>query len=50
MDFQTTETARMRAPKRRSDVLKLLLMTGLSVQAWGVLMGVSLIVLNLTHH
>jgi len=47
MDFQTTEATR-RLPKRRSDVLKLLLLAGLSVQAWGMLMGVSLIVLNLT--
>jgi hypothetical protein len=33
--------------KGRSDALKLLLIAGLSVQAWGVLMGLSLIVLNI---
>ncbi|HWU50197.1 MAG: hypothetical protein ACTHLA_14465 [Asticcacaulis sp.] len=48
MDFQTVEAVKTRAPKRRSDALKLLLLAGLSVQAWGMLMGVSLIVLNLT--
>ncbi|HEX7799511.1 MAG TPA: hypothetical protein VF402_04120 [Asticcacaulis sp.] len=49
MDFQTIDATRTRAPKRGADALKLLLLTGLSVQAWGMLMGVSLIVLNLTH-
>jgi hypothetical protein len=31
----------------RPDALKLVLIAGLSVQAWGVLMGLGLIVLNL---
>jgi hypothetical protein len=38
-----------KASKGRPDALKLLLIAGLSVQAWGVLMGLSLIILNLTH-
>ncbi|MDI7774920.1 hypothetical protein [Asticcacaulis sp. EMRT-3] len=50
MDFQTTEAMKTRAPKRRSEALKLLLMAGLSVQAWGILMGLSLMVLNFTQH
>ncbi len=38
-----------RASKGRPEGMKLLLIAGLSVQAWGFLMGLSLIILNLTH-
>ncbi len=37
------------APKARPEGMKLLLIAGLSIQAWGFLMGLSLIILNLTH-
>ncbi len=50
MDNQAIHTAKLRAPKGRQDALKLLLIAGLSVQAWGVIMGLGLIVLNLTAH
>jgi hypothetical protein len=35
--------------KGRPDAMKLLLIAGLSVQAWGVLMGLGLLILNFTH-
>lgn len=34
---------------RRPEALKVLLWAGLSVQVWGVVMGLGLIILNLTH-
>ncbi len=34
---------------KRADAMKPLLLAVLSVQAWGVVMGVGLIILNLTH-
>ena len=34
---------------RRADAMKPLLLAVLSVQAWGVVMGLGLIILNLTH-
>ncbi len=34
---------------RRPEALKILLWAGLSVQVWGVVMGLGLIILNLTH-
>jgi hypothetical protein len=49
MDIQTAQAVSPRATKRRSDGLKLLLVAGLSVQVWGVVMGLGLIILNLTH-
>ncbi len=49
MDNQFVQTAKTRPAKGRQDALKLLLVAGLSVQAWGVVMGLGLIILNLTH-
>ncbi|CAL4867061.1 MULTISPECIES: hypothetical protein [Asticcacaulis] len=49
MEIQTVEAMKSRASKRRPDGLKLLLVAGLSVQVWGVVMGLGLIILNLTH-
>jgi len=49
MEIQTVQAVSPRAAKRRSDGLKLLLVAGLSVQVWGVVMGLGLIILNLTH-
>ena len=49
MDIQTAQAVSSRVSKRRSDGLKLLLVAGLSVQVWGVVMGLGLIILNLTH-
>lgn len=43
----TTESVRVKSVKGRPEGLKLLLLAGLSVQAWGVLVGLSLIVLNI---
>ena len=34
---------------KRADAMKPLLLAVLSVQTWGVVMGVGLIILNLTH-
>ena len=34
---------------KRADAMKPLLLAVLSVQAWGVVMGLGLIILNLTH-
>jgi hypothetical protein len=34
---------------KRTDAMKPLLLAVLSVQAWGVVMGLGLIILNLTH-
>lgn len=42
-----TQTMDTKAAKGSPAALKLLLIAGLSVQAWGVLMGLSLIVLNI---
>ena len=42
----TTQTMDTKTSKASPTALKLLLIAGLSVQAWGVLMGLSLIVLN----
>ena len=36
-------------PAKRADAMKPLLLAVLSVQVWGVVMGVGLIVLNLMH-
>jgi len=44
----TTESMRVKSVKGRPDALKLLLLAGLSVQAWGVLVGLSLIVLHMS--
>lgn len=44
MDNQAVKS---RVQKSRPDAMKLLLIAGLSVQAWGVLMGLSLLVLNM---
>lgn len=49
MDNQFAQTGKLRGRKDRQDALKLLLVAGLSVQAWGVVMGLGLIILNLTH-
>jgi len=49
MEIQTAEAVRTRPAKRRPEALKLLLVAGLSVQVWGVVMGLGLIILNLTH-
>ncbi|WP_443748009.1 hypothetical protein [Asticcacaulis solisilvae] len=49
MDNQFVQPTRMRSAKGRQDALKVLLVAGLSVQAWGLLMGLGLIILNLTH-
>ena len=49
MDYQAAHAVKTKASKRRPDALKLLLIAGLSVQAWGVVMGLGLIILNLTH-
>jgi hypothetical protein len=43
MDNQAVKT---RSVKPSAGATKLLLVAGLSVQAWGVLVGVSLIILN----
>ena len=49
MEIQTVNAVSPRAVKRRSDGLKVILVAGLSVQVWGVVMGLGLIILNLTH-
>lgn len=49
MENQAVQTTRSGAFKRRPGALKLLLVAGLSVQVTGVLMGLSLIILNFTH-
>jgi hypothetical protein len=49
MDIQTAQAVSPRNVKRRAEGLKLLLVAGLSVQVWGVVMGLGLIILNLTH-
>lgn len=49
MDNQAVHTGKLRAARGRQDALKLLLVAGLSVQAWGVIMGFGLIILNLVH-
>ncbi len=49
MDYQAAHAMKTKPSKRRPDALKLLLIAGLSVQAWGVVMGLGLIILNLTH-
>lgn len=42
------QAVKVRAAKR-ADAMKPLLLAVLSVQAWGVVMGLGLIILNLTH-
>lgn len=49
MEVQGIQVVKTKSGKRRPDALKLLLIAGLSVQAWGVVMGLGLIILNLTH-
>jgi hypothetical protein len=49
MEQQVVQATKSGAYKRRPGALKLLLVAGLSVQVTGVLMGLSLIILNLTH-
>jgi len=49
MEVQGIQAVKAKGGKRRPDALKLLLIAGLSVQAWGVVMGLGLIILNLTH-
>jgi len=44
----TTEAIKLEIGKKRRDGLKVVLMAGLSVQAWAFLMGVGIIVLNVT--
>ncbi len=48
MDFQTVEAVKTRGAKR-PGAMRMLLVAGLSVQVWGVVMGLGLIILNLTH-
>ncbi len=47
MDNQAIQPAQTRISKRGHGALKLLLVAGLSVQAWGVMAGLGVIVLNL---
>lgn len=49
MDYQAAHAVKTKPARRRPDALKLLLIAGLSVQAWGVVMGLGLIILNLSH-
>ena len=49
MEYQAAQAVKAKSSKRRPDALKLLLIAGLSVQAWGVVMGLGLIILNLRH-
>ncbi|UDF04493.1 hypothetical protein [Asticcacaulis sp. AND118] len=44
----TAEAIKFEGGKKRRDGLKVILMAGLSVQAWAFLMGVGIIVLNVT--
>ncbi len=49
MENQFVQPTRVRSAKGRQDALKLLLVAGLSVQAWGLVAGLGLIILNLMH-
>jgi hypothetical protein len=49
MDNQAIHTGKVRASRGRQDAFKLLLVAGLSVQAWGVVMGLGLLILNFAH-
>jgi len=51
MDNQAIYTGKMPARKgRHNGALKLLLIAGFSVQAWGFVMGLCLIVANIMMH
>lgn len=49
MENQFVQPTRVRSAKGRQEALKLMLVAGLSVQAWGLVAGLGLIILNLTH-
>ena len=49
MENQFVQPTRVRSAKGRQDALKLLLVAGLSVQAWGLVAGLGIIILNLMH-
>ena len=49
MENQAVHAAKARSSKGRPDALKLLLIAGLSVQAWAGVVGLGLIILNFTH-
>ncbi len=49
MENQAFTVAKSKSSKARPDALKLLLIAGLSVQAWAGVVGLGLIILNFTH-
>ncbi len=49
MENQAVQAVKTKSSKGRPDALKLLLIAGLSVQAWAGVVGLGLIILNFTH-